>query len=368
MSRSNPWINGLLVGLLAAGLSAPVFAQSVPFPTYQVGANQNGSQGPNFPATLPKSWVVSDGQIITPAGTQVYLGTTTRAKAIALNPTGNHTAAVLQMGAPQAVTIFNTQTGAVMQLYKPFNTKNGSTTGIAYTPDGKHLLFSQDSSFVAIANVAPTGLLTDDFHVSVPMDVNAAGVLTNVTCFPNSPSGTTGSNEIPCGQTVSIVSDGTHTSYPMGIAISPDGKTAYVVLDNNDTLTKIDLTAATPKQGPEVRVGNVPHSVVISPDGSTAYVSNEGGRIAIPDDVQGYSNGTPVVVSPVGSTTTGTVSVVNLSSFRGAESIATGLHPTGMAFWGHYLLVANAYSDSISVIDTHSNQVVRTIDLGLPVA
>ena len=38
-----------------------------------------------------------------------------------------------------------------------------------------------------------------------------------------------------------------------------------------------------------------------------------------------------------------------------------------MAFWGKYLLVANTYSDSISVIDTTSNQVVRTIDLGLPI-
>src|SRR5262249_9222046 len=157
-----------------------------------------------------------------------------------------------------------------------------SSTGIAYTPDGKHLLFSQDSSFVAIANVSPTGLLTDAFHVSVPMDVNAGGFLTTVTCYPNSPSGTTGGSEIPCGQTVSIVSDGTHTSYPTGIAISADGKTAYVVLDNNNTLTRIDLTAATPTEGPEIRVGNVPHSVVISPDGSTAYVSNEAGRIATP--------------------------------------------------------------------------------------
>ena len=369
MSRSNPWINCLLVGLLAAGLSVPALAQSVPFPTYQVGANQNGSQGPNYPSTLPKPWVVSNGQIITPAGTTVYLGITTRAKAIALNPNAStHTAAVLQMGAPQAVTIFNTQTGAVLQKYKPFGTKNGSSTGITYTPDGKHLLFSQDSSYVAIANVDPTGMLTDDAHVSVPMDVNAAGVLTNVTCFPNSPSGTTGSIEIPCGQTVSIVSDGTHTSYPTGIAISPDGKTAYVVLDNNDTLTKIDLTAATPTEGAEIRVGNVPHSVVISPDGTTAYVSNEAGRIATEQDFQGYSNGTPVVARyPEGSTATGTVSVVNLSTFTVTGSISTGLHPTGMAFWGKYLLVANAYSDSISLIDTHMNQEVRRVDLGLPI-
>ncbi len=358
----------LLVGLLAAGLSVPALAQSLPFPTYQVGANQNGSQGPDYPSTLPNPWVVSNGQIITPAGTLVYLGTTTRAKAVALNPTGNHTAAVLQMGAPQAVTIFNTQTGAVLQTYKPFGTKSGSSNGIAYTPDGLHLLFSQDSSYVAIASVSPTGLLSDFAHVSVPMDVNAEGVLSNVTCFPNSPGGTTGSILIPCGQTVSIVSDGTHTSYPLGIAISKDGKTAYVVLDNNDTLTKIDLTAATPVEGPEIRVGNVPHSVVISPDGNTAYVSNEAGRIATKKDFQGYSNGTPVVAHyPTGSTATGTVSVVDLASFKVTGSIETGLHPTGMAFWGKYLLVANAYSDSISVIDTTCNQEVRKIDLGLPI-
>ena len=110
-------------------------------------------------------------------------------------------------------------------------------------------------------------------------------------------------------------------------------------------------------EGPEVRVGNVPHSVVISPDGKTAYVSNEAGRIATATDFQEYSNGTPVVAKyPTGATATGTVSVVDLASFKVTDSIETGLHPTGMAFWGKKLLVANAYSDSISVIDTAQQQ------------
>jgi YVTN family beta-propeller protein len=372
--RSNWRISVLrpLAGLLVAGLSFAglAAAQSVPFPTYEVGANQNGSQGPNYPSTLPKPWVVSDGQIITPAGTQVYLGIRTRAKAIALNPTGNHTAAVLQMGAPQAVTIFNTQTGAVLQTYAPFGTKNGSSTGIVYTSDGKSLLFSQDSSYVAIASVDPTtGLLSDYAHVNVP--VNGTNVvvplkgnsnqLNTVTCFPNSPGGTNGSALIPCG-----ITDSFGTSYPLGIAVSQDNKTAYVVLDVNDTLAKIDLTTNT-KVG-EIRVGNIPHSVVISPDSTTAYVSNEAGRIATEKDFQEYSNGTPVVAHyPTGSMASGTVSVVNLSTFTVTGSIETGLHPTGMAFWGKYLLVANAYSDSISVIDTASNQEVRKINLGLPI-
>ena len=387
-------INPLLIGLLAAGLSVPALAQSVPFPTYSPGENTSASTGPTYSAPLSNPWVVSDGTILTPAGTQVYLGTTTRAKAIALNPNiATHTAAVLQMGAPQAVTILNTETGAVLQTFStPYlNSKggtsydsDGSQNGIAYTSDGLHLLFSQDgynsayksgNAYVTIANVDPTsGLITSTgganpypVQVSVPIDINSQNYLTNVTCFPNSPGGTTGSIDIPCGQTVSIVSDNTFSSYPLGIAISKDGTTAYAVLDNNDTLTKINLTG-TPVEGAEVRVGNVPQSVIISPDGKTAYVSNEAGPIATANDFQEYSNGTPVVASyPTGSTATGTVSVVNLATFKVTGSIETGLHPTGMAFWGKNLLVTNTYSDSISVIDTTINQVVRTIDLGLPI-
>jgi YVTN family beta-propeller protein len=364
-SRSNPL--HLLAGVLATGMSLPaLMGQSVPFPTYQVGPQSNGS------------WVASDGTIITPAGTQINLGIRVRAKAIALNPTGNHTAAVLTMGtSPKngngAVEVFDTQTGAVLQSYSFGGTdSHGSALGITYTPDGKYLLFSQDSSYIAIANVNPgTGLLSDYAHVSVPVAgtniivplKGNSNLLSTVTCFPNSPPGTNGSAAIPCG-----VTDSFGTSYPTGIAISPDGKSAYAVLDVNDTLAKIDLTAATPAQGPQIRVGNVPHSVVISPDGKTAYVSNEAGRIATRKDFQQYSNGTPVVAHfPTGSTSSGTLSVVDLASFTVTGSIETGLHPTGMAFWDKKLLVANAYSDSISVINTAWNKEERKIDLGLPI-
>ena len=365
-----------LAGLFTvAGFSTAALAQSTPYPTYQVGENKDATHGPDYPSTLAYPWVASNGQILTPAGSQVLLGITTRAKAVALNPKGNHTAAVLQMGAPQAVTVFNTKTGAVLQTYSPAGGKDhdGSSTGITYTPDGKYLLFSQDGSsgtgsFIGIAKVSATGTLSDYAHVSVPMDVNSKNVLTTVTCYPTSVPGTTGSAAIPCGQTVSINSDGVHTSYPTGIAVSPDGKTAYAVLDNNDTLTKINLTATTPVQGAEIRVGNVPHSVVISPDGKTAYVSNEAGRIAHESDFQQYSNGTPVVAKfPTGSTVDGTISVVDLNSFTITSTIKVGSHPTGMAFWGSSLLVANAYDDTITTIDTQSNQVVNTFSLGLPI-
>ncbi len=373
--RNRPRVQGALIaGLLWMGLSAALFAQTVGIPQYYPSYNP-GPQGSG-------TWLVGSGQIITPAGIQVNLnvnessGTGVRAKAIALNPVplanGHRTAAVLTMGATSSfgpVQVFDVTTGTILQNYEPFSDKHGSSSGIAYTSNGNYLLFSQDSSYIAVANVSAAGLLSDYAHVSVPMDVNSSNYLTNVTCFTNSPGGTTGSAFIPCGQTVTIESDGTYTSYPLGIAISADNHTAYAVLDNNDTLTKIDLTQNPPVQVGEVRVGNVPNSVVLSSNGSTAYVSNEAGRIATTDDFQEYSNGNPVVANyPAGSVATATISVVNLSSFSLAGTISlTGLHPTGMALWGQYLLVADAYSDVLSVVDTTTNQEVRTINLGLPI-
>jgi len=333
-----------LAGLLAMGMTAPVLADpSVPYPTYVTGPQGDGS------------YVVSNGQIITPAGIQVGLGIRVRAKAIALNPnSASHTAAVLTLGASEAVEVFDTHSGQVLQNYSPFGDSSGSYSGIAYSKDGKYLMFSQDSSNVALAAVAPSGLLSDVAQVAVPPNN------TFIQCFPNSPIGDYGA---PCGTFYT-----TSTSYPGGVAFSEDGKSAYALLNQNDTLARIDLTAATLSQGTQIRVGNAPHSIVV--DGSTAYVSNEGGRAATAADFQIYSAGTPIVANSVnGSAVTGTVSVVDLNSMQVVKTIedGIGLHPTGMAMFGGALLVANTYSDSISVIDTATNKVMRTIDLGLPI-
>ncbi|HEX4166360.1 MAG TPA: bifunctional YncE family protein/alkaline phosphatase family protein [Bryobacteraceae bacterium] len=347
-SKNESRINRLrpLAGLLATGLSLPaVFVgQSVPFPTYAVGPQPNGS------------WVVSNGQVITPAGTQVDLGIRVRAKAIALNPNvRSHTAAVLTMGASQAVEVFDTNTGNVVQNYITLgHDSSGSYSGISYSPDGKYLVFSQDSSNVTVAKVSDEGLLDDDAQVKVAPNNSF------ITCFPNSPPG---AYAVPCGTFYTP-----KTSYPGGIALSKDGKSAYALLNQNDTLAKIDLTANPPQQGEQIRVGNAPHSIVIDSKGTTAYISNEGGRIATEGDFQIYSAGTEIVADPVvGAAITGTVSVVDLASMKVTATLPTGLHPTGMAFYGKYLLVANTYSDSISMIDTTKNEVTRTIDLGLPI-
>jgi YVTN family beta-propeller protein len=340
-----------LASLLAAGVgsAALAVAQSNPYPTYVTGPQPNGS------------WVVSSGQVITPAGTQVNLGIRVRAKAIALNPNvATYTAAVLTMGTSPtngngAVEVFDTRTGVVLQNYVPFGKdSSGSFSGIAYSADGKHLVFSQDSSHVTVANVDAKGFLADDAQVSVPPDNSF------ITCFLNSPPAAYAN---PCGSFYTP-----STSYPGGLALSNDGTSAYALLNQNNTLAKIDLTATPPTQGTQIRVGNAPHSIVINSDGKTAYVSNEGGRAATQNDFQINSAGTEIVADPVvGAAISGTVSVVDLPSMKVTATIPTGLHPTGMAFYGPYLLVANTYSDTISVIDTVSNSVAWTIDLGLPI-
>jgi YVTN family beta-propeller protein len=343
-----------LAGLLATGLgsAALVAGQSVEYPKYVAGPQTNGS------------WVVSSGQIITPAGVQVNLGIRVRAKAVALNPIlKTHTAAVLTMGTSTtdgngAVEVFDTQTGVVVQSYIPAggNDPSGSYSGITYSADGKYLLFSQDDSYVTLTHVNAQGLLSDDAQIPVPPNNSF------ITCFPNSPPA---SYFNPCGSFYS-----SYTSYPGGVAFSADGTSAYALLNQNNTLAQINLTANPPAQGTQIRVGNAPHSILINSTGTTAYVSNEGGRAATAADFQINSAGTEIVAdSFVGAAITGTVSVVDLASMTVTANISTGgFHPTGMAFYGGNLLVANTYSDTISVISTSTNAVVRTISLGLPIS
>ena len=303
-----------LAALLAVGLTAPAFADPY-FPTHKAGPGPNGS------------WVLGDGQVITPAGKQVSLGIRVRAKAVALNPDPkSHTAAVLTLGASEAVEVFDTLTGAVLQNYVPFGDSSGSYGGIAYSADGKYLMFSQDSSNIAIARVLPTGLF-DAAHVSVPPNNSF------IKCFPNSPLGDYGRS---CGTFYS-----TNTSYPGGVAFSSDGKSAYALLNQNDTFTKIDLTASPPTQGAQIRVGNAPHSVVLLKD-NVAYVSNEGGVEATKSDFQIYSAGTPIVADT--SQRLGDhrqrfrgQSRRRCKSKRPSHAEGIGLHPTGMAMFGPWL-------------------------------
>ena len=311
-----------LAASITLALAGPALVAAADHSTRTVGPQSDGS------------YVVSDNQLITPAGTLVQLGSPVRAKAVAVNP--NHqtkTGAVMLMGAAEPIIIFSTATGEVIQRYVPPNDNSGSFTGIAYSADGSKLLFSQDSNFVAVANVdRVSGKLTPALAVSLPAPSN-----------PN------------------LYSPG--LANPGGVAVA-DGSIGLVALNAGNALGVFDL--ADGKLKSQIPVGNAPNHVLVN--GKYAYVSNEGGRPATSSDFTNLSNGTPIVVDSVNaSATNGTVSVVDIAAGRLVDTIRVGLHPAGMAVYGSMLYVANSYDDTISVIDTKLQKVVRTIKVGVPI-
>src|ERR1700722_8237499 len=209
----------------------PASRSQVSSPNRTVGPQQDGSI------------VVSDNQTLTPAGRIVELGAPVRAKAIALNPNGmTHSAAVLLMGSPQPILVFNTATGQVLQRFIPVDAtaasakdrSAGSFTGITYSANGSKLLFSQDNNYVVIANVnRKTGLLSNEQRVSLP-EPPADGR--------------------PYHDAKAI--------NPGGIALSGDGKRAYVVLNAANTLGVIDLAGSPARLIGQIPVGNVTTSAV----------------------------------------------------------------------------------------------------------
>jgi len=305
--------------------------------------NPNRTVGPQRDGSI----VASSNQTLTPAGTIVDLGSPVVAKAVALNPNAKtKSGAVLLMGSPQPIIIFDTESGRLLQRFIPsaadgaafHSDKAGSFTGITYSSDGTRLFFSQDDNHIVIARVNPdTGLLTSEQSLTLPAPP----------------------------------ADGRHyfdakAINPGGIALSEDGKRAYVALNAANTLGVIDLGAGQARLIAQIPVGNAPNSVAIH--GHYAYVSNEGGRPATAKDFTNDSDGTPIVADRRDAfAATGTVSVVDLDAGKEIKTVPVGLHPAGLTIDGPSLYVANSYGDSVSIVALDSFKVVRTISLAVPV-
>jgi YVTN family beta-propeller protein len=152
---------------------------------------------------------------------------------------------------------------------------------------------------------------------------------------------------------------------PSGLSVSPDGTRVYVALNLANQVAVINT--ATSAIVTRVAVGTYPYTTVVSTDGSKVYVTNWGGRIPTASDVTDGMN--PVVVDPrTGIPNTGTVSVIDTASNSVLKTINVGLHPTGMALSprGDRVYITNANSDTVSVIDTLTDAVVKTLYVGGP--
>ncbi len=154
--------------------------------------------------------------------------------------------------------------------------------------------------------------------------------------------------------------EGKGNPVPGGIALDEANGLLYVTLSRNNTLGIVEL--ASKKVIAEIPVGIAPYTVVLH--GGKAYVSNWGGRRPKAGDFTGPSAGSWVVVDKnTGIASTGTVSVIDVAQRKAIAEIETGLHPSGLAFSPDHsrLYVANANSDTVTEINTATDQVARTL-------
>ncbi|HKS25652.1 MAG TPA: alkaline phosphatase family protein [Thermoanaerobaculia bacterium] len=126
--------------------------------------------------------------------------------------------------------------------------------------------------------------------------------------------------------------------YPAGLALSPDGKHLYVVENLGDGLDVIDT--ATRRIVQRMQTERYPYGVAVAPNGDV-YVSCWGDR--------------------------------TLDVFRPSKGFLTrraridvGRHPSAMAIHGKRLFAACATTDTIAVVDTTTNKVVKTLSDAAP--
>ncbi|HET8685234.1 MAG TPA: PKD domain-containing protein, partial [Methanosarcina sp.] len=129
-------------------------------------------------------------------------------------------------------------------------------------------------------------------------------------------------------------------NYPVGVAVTLDGKKVYVTNFFGGTISVID--AIKDKVTATIPVGNAPRGVAISPDGKRVYLPNVGNR----------SNNT--------------ILIIDIATNEIADSVLVGEVPFGVAVTldGKKVYVTNLDDKTVSVIDTATNTVIATIPIG----
>lgn len=262
--------------------------------------------------------LVPTHQMIHPAGQSVEYGG--RPVDLVLAPDGR----TLYVKDIRGLVVIDTGTWKIRQELK-FSAGGGSTHGIIVTHDGSRVYVTTAQTNLWEARVGPDG-------------------------------------KVEWGRRFDLIGpEGKGNSHPAGIALSSAEKTAYVCLSRNNSLGVVDLESG--KLTKEVAVGVAPFDVIVTKDGKTAYVSNWGGRHPRPGDKTASSSGTETVVDERGVAASGTVSIIDLEKGEQVIQIETGLHPSDLELSSdeRTLYVANANSDTVSVIDTLTRKVTDSI-------
>lgn len=271
-------------------------------------------------------------QRVTPVGAR-FLVTSGRLLSSTLSPDGTKMAALTWNNFQGFLSIIDVRSGKVLQQVGTGTTADPTLGDGTVAADGP--LYSADGTTLWVPQTS------DLFRFSVNTDGTVATNPAKITLIGAAPGG--------------------GPDLPSGMALSADGATLYVALNGANALGVVDTASATLVK--TIPVGNAPRQVVLA--AGEAFVSNEGGRPAVTGDTTNLSDNTPIVSSPTtGAATTGTVSVVNLTSGTQAATIPVGLQPTAEYLAGDgTLFVANSNDDSVSLINPATNQVLQTINV-----
>lgn len=283
-------------------------------------------------------------QTLTPMGIQVDLPKM-RPQAIALSPDGS---VLATSGKTEELVLVNPENGEILdrvglpsenatnnqpttvstQILEPDKSGQLSFTGLIFSPDGKRIFLSNVNGSIKVFE-------RDNSK-------RYRGVRT-----------------IPLPQTGLELRS---AEIPAGMAISPDGRRLYVALNLSNRLLELDVN--TGKQLNLFDVGVAPFDVALA--GQKVYVSNWGGRRPDKDSLVGPAGrGTTVRVDPVRHIASeGSVTIINLAD-KSQKELLTGLHASALALTPNkeYLAVANAGSDTVSILDTRTDKITQTISL-----
>jgi len=253
---------------------------------------------------------------------------------VAISPDG--TKVFISCYGDDAVYVINTFTQEVS--CDPIEVDN-LPRGMALSPDGSLLYVACDSGSVDIIDTSDYSIL-ESVSICDPYDVAVAPDGSHV--FVTSES----CEEVYVGdallnreRTIELEVDGVFSDYhpePHGIAIHPDGETAYVAAScafSND-LFVIDAVHFVYNDNDVLNPGQSPYAIALTPDGLLGYISCEDS-----DDVY--------VLDAVDD------EIVGGSIFGGGEHIDVGGKPQGISVTpeGDKVFVACADDDNVYVID-----------------
>jgi YVTN family beta-propeller protein len=178
----------------------------------------------------------------------------------------------------------------------------------------------------------------------------------------------------------------THIFFPWGVAVSPDGKSAYIAVVFGPPgvagLEVIDTATNTVKPSLGGSPGLVPaggqQGVAVSPDGNRIYLTN-GDAVTVIDTTGSVTATIPVGTTPIGVAVTpdsrrvyvanqgsNNISVIDAATDAVVATIPVGNSPLGVAVTpdGRKVFVTNSGSNTVSVISTAKDKVTATVHVG----